>query len=220
MLFDTSYPLSLSLQDSISSEISDLYWLVDYYLVLILIFITYLIFIIIMKYVNTYTNDLNTTHSNKIEIVWTILPCVILILISLPTFTLLYLIDEVLDPNITIKCIGKQWFWTYENNMNSIDSYILPNGMNRLLSTDNSIIVPIDHEIRLLTSSTDVIHSFSIPSLGIKSDCIPGRLNQLSLFINRYGIFNGMCSELCGPQHSFMPIQLISTDLNTYLNLS
>lgn len=144
-----------------------------------------------------------------IEIVWTLIPTIILRIIALPSLHLLYLIDELLNPLLTVKIIGHQWYWSYEyNDFNNIefDSYIQPQALFRLLEVDNSTPIPLNCQTRLITSSTDVLHSWTIPAIGIKIDATPGRLNQISVFPNRSGKFFGQCSEICGANHSFIPI--------------
>lgn len=178
-------------------------------------------------------------HCTMIEIYWTILPCVLLIFIAIPSFWLLYIFDEILDPSITFKIIGHQWYWSYEmSDFNDIsmhwawlkisqhpkiqhDSYLLDVadlslGDLRLLKTTLPLILPKDLHIRLLITSDDVLHSFSVPAFGIKLDAVPGRLNQISTFIKDYGIFFGQCSELCGANHGFMPIEIFVLPLKQY----
>lgn len=180
----------------------------------------------------------NITHNTPIEIIWTIIPTIILLVIALPSFTLLYSMDEQFDPQITLKVIGRQWYWSYEYTDNFIektsldvvnvknnkvfDSYLDQDfeelSKFRLLKVDNDIYLPIDIHIRILVTSTDVIHSWAIPSLGIKIDACPGRLNQVSLYIERVGQFFGQCSELCGVNHAFMPISIIGCPSIIYNN--
>lgn len=168
------------------------------------------------------------THGTLLEIVWTLVPVFVLIAIAIPSFALLYAIDEVIDPCVTIKVIGHQWYWSYEYgdtglNVPSFDSYMVPEsdlqpGQLRLLEVDRRLWLPIDTHIRVLVTSADVLHSWAVPALGAKLDCIPGRLNQLSLFIKRPGIFYGQCSELCGVNHGFMPISVQAVDLDLFLS--
>lgn len=156
-------------------------------------------------------------HGTLLEIIWTIIPSVVLFLIAIPSFALLYSMEEVLEPQITVKIIGNQWYWSYEYphlNLRS-DSYMLASkdlarGELRLLSVDNPLYLPIETNIRLIITAKDVIHSFAVPSLGLKVDAVPGRLNQLACYINRTGIFYGQCSELCGVNHGFMPIEIVA----------
>jgi cytochrome c oxidase subunit 2 len=165
-----------------------------------------------------------------IELIWTITPALVLIAIAFPSFKLLYLLDEVIDPVITVKGIGNQWFWSYEysdyvndtGETIEFDSYMVPDselepGQLRLLEVDNRVILPVDTHIRFIVTARDVIHSFAIPSLGIKLDALPGRLNQTSVIINREGVFYGQCSELCGVLHYAMPIVIQSVSLDKYL---
>jgi cytochrome c oxidase subunit 2 len=171
------------------------------------------------------------THNTTLEIVWTITPAIILMLIAIPSFALLYSMYELIDPAMTIKAIGHQWYWTYEYSDYNIydkesliiDSYMLPEdslreGQLRLLDVDNRIKVPVNTHIRLISTSTDVIHSWTVPSFGVKIDAIPGRLNQVSLFIQREGVYYGQCSEICGVNHGFMPIVVEAVSLDEYVN--
>lgn len=166
------------------------------------------------------------TEAQSIELLWTILPCFLLLILAIPSIRLLYLIDEVRRPRITIKAIGHQWYWTYEYsdifNL-EFDSYIIPTedlkpGQYRLLEVDNRLVVPTNVEVRLLTTSSDVIHAWAIPALGVKSDAVPGRLNQLSFFINRPGLYFGQCSEICGANHTFIPIALEAVSYSSFVN--
>jgi len=167
--------------------------------------------------------------------VWTILPAVVLIFIAVPSFALLYSLDELVDPEMTLKVIGHQWYWSYEytdilstrtsaQNGFSIDSYLLstedlaPNGSFRLLEVDHKVVLPVKTHIRLLVTAADVLHSWAIPSFGIKIDACPGRLSQGSLFIKREGIFYGQCSEICGVNHGFMPIVIRVVEPTLYEN--
>ena len=158
------------------------------------------------------------THSSILEIVWTIFPAAILLVISIPSFALLYSLDEIIDPSLSVKIIGHQWYWSYELSdfknpkvFIKFDSYMtgicdLKIGTFRLLEVDNRLVLPINTHIRLLITSADVLHCWAIPSFGIKVDACPGRLNQASLYITREGTFFGQCSEICGVNHGFMPI--------------
>lgn len=193
--------------------------------IIILVFITILIsyFIYNICY-NKYSNRF-LLNNQTIERIWTITPIIILIFIALPRLRLLYLIDENFEPSLTIKIIGHQWYWSYElSDFNiSFDSFIIPSielksNNFRLLEVDNRLISPYNTNIRFLVTSADVIHSWTIPSLGIKIDAIPGRLNQIFSIINRPGIYFGQCSEICGANHRFIPICLESTSLKNFLN--
>nr|YP_010835015.1 cytochrome c oxidase subunit 2 [Cryptomonas gyropyrenoidosa]WFQ82690.1 cytochrome c oxidase subunit 2 [Cryptomonas gyropyrenoidosa] len=170
------------------------------------------------------------SHGTTIEIVWTVTPSIILMVIAIPSFALLYSIDEIIDPAVTLKAIGHQWYWSYEYSDYSniegksinFDSYMindddLQKGQLRLLEVDNRVILPSNTHIRVLITATDVLHSWAIPSLGIKMDACPGRLNQVSMFIKRNGVFYGQCSEICGIQHGFMPIVVEAILVENYI---
>ena len=176
---------------------------------------------IIHKYLN---------HGTLIELIWTITPALILIAIAFPSFRLLYLLDEVISPTITIKVVGHQWYWSYEYSYYvtesgesiEFDSYMMPEsdlelGQFRLLDVDNKVIIPVDCHIRLIVTGADVIHSFAIPSLGLKIDAVPGRLNQSSIIAERTGTFYGQCSEICGIYHGFMPRVVEVVSVQDYL---
>jgi cytochrome c oxidase subunit 2 len=166
-----------------------------------------------------------------LEIVWTIIPALILVLIAVPSFALLYSLDEILDPQITLKIVGHQWYWSYEysdylttqsDEGFGFDSYLLSAddltpGAFRLLEVDNRVVLPVNTHIRLLVSAADVLHSWAVPSFGIKVDACPGRLSQASLFLKREGVFYGQCSEICGINHGFMPIVVKSVSISEYL---
>jgi cytochrome c oxidase subunit 2 len=136
--------------------------------------------------------------------------------------------DEILDPTITIKAIGRQWYWEYEYSDYispelSFESYMIPTdnleeGQLRLLEVDNRLILPSDTSIRVIVTAADVLHAWAVPSLGVKMDCVPGRLNQTSMYVKRNGVYYGQCSELCGVQHGFMPIVIEVVNINDYIN--
>jgi len=165
-------------------------------------------------------------QGHTIELIWTIVPILILIFIAIPSLKILYLTDEIHNNKLSIKAIGHQWYWSYEypdfNNI-EFDSFIISSNnliINefRLLDVDNRCILPFNLPIRILTTSIDVIHAWTIPSLGIKIDSTPGRLNQTILFINRPGLFFGQCSEICGINHRFIPIVIESTNFYNFKN--
>jgi cytochrome c oxidase subunit 2 len=206
------------------------------YLMFFLIVVGTLVFYLLAQIVKNFTENTiqipnKFTHSSVLEIVWTILPAVVLLLIAIPSFSLLYSLDELVDPAITIKIVGHQWYWTYEysdyatlpggNNL-VYDSYMIPTdelttkGSFRLLEVDNRLALPTNTHIRLLVTSADVIHSWAVPSFGIKVDATPGRLSQASLFIKRSGVYYGQCSEICGVNHAFMPIVVRTVPVNTF----
>nr|QRM17299.1 cytochrome c oxidase subunit II [Cordylepherus sp. YY-2021] len=208
---------TLLLQDSASPLMEQLTFFHDHTLMILLIITILVSQLMIMLFFNKYTNRY-LLEGQMIELIWTILPAITLIFIALPSLKLLYILDEVNNPMISIKTMGHQWYWSYEySDFKNIefDSYMIPiNEMNnwnfRLLDVDNRIIIPFKTQIRMMISSLDVIHSWTIPSLGVKIDATPGRLNQISFFTNRTGLFYGQCSEICGTNHSFMPIVLES----------
>ena len=158
------------------------------------------------------------THDTKLEIIWTIVPMYILYIIGGPSFVLLYSMEELTNPQITIKAIGRQWYWHYEygdfDKTIAFDAYMIPDTESklRLLEVTNEIVIPTQVQIRLLTTASDVLHSWTIPSLGIKLDACPGRLNQTAILMKRTGFFYGQCSEICGINHGFMPIALRSVN--------
>lgn len=172
----------------------------------------------------------NFTHATVVEIVWTILPAFILVLIAVPSFSLLYSMDDILEPAITLKVVGHQWYWSYEYSDEilkdyegdiNFDSYMvaeenLQPGHFRLLEVDNRVVLPINTHIRVLVTAADVLHSWAVPSFGVKVDACPGRLNQTTLFIKTEGRFYGQCSELCGTNHGFMPIVVEAVELEPY----
>jgi cytochrome c oxidase subunit 2 len=165
-------------------------------------------------------------EGQEIETIWTIVPAIILVFLALPSLRLLYLLDEIGECRLTVKTIGHQWYWSYEYSdfLNiSFDSYIIPveelnSGDFRLLEVDYRAVLPTHTDIRVLVTSADVIHSWTVPSLGVKADAIPGRLNQLRFFIKHPGVFYGQCSEICGANHSFIPIVVEAIPLKNFMS--
>ncbi len=156
-----------------------------------------------------------TSHNTLLEVVWTMIPVLVLVVIAIPSLKLLFAMDKAQNASMTVKAIGHQWYWTYEypEKQISYDSMMIEDkdiqpGQIRLLSVDNPIIVPVDTTVRILVTSQDVLHSFAVPSLGIKKDAVPGRLNETWLRIGKEGDYYGQCSELCGIKHGFMPIHV------------
>nr|AIM19612.1 cytochrome c oxidase subunit II [Tribolium castaneum]AIW64843.1 cytochrome c oxidase subunit II [Tribolium castaneum]QXX99460.1 cytochrome c oxidase subunit 2 [Tribolium castaneum] len=203
----------LMLQDSASPLMEQLSFFHDHTL-LILVIITILVGQMMAGlFVNKLTHRF-LLEGQMIELIWTVLPAITLIFIALPSLRLIYILDETNNPTITIKTIGHQWYWSYEySDFKNIefDSYMIPqNEMNnfnfRLLDVDNRMTIPFLSQIRILVSAADVIHSWTIPSLGVKIDATPGRLNQTSFISTRSSLMYGQCSEICGANHSFMPI--------------
>lgn len=222
-----AHPLQLGFQDAISPIIEELLHFHDHTLMIVFLISTLVLYIITLIITTklTYTNTIN---AQEVEIIWTILPAIVLITIALPSLRVLYLIDEINNPHLTIKAIGHQLYWTYEyTDYESLefDSYIiptqdLPNGHFRLLEVDHRMVIPIESPIRILISAEDVLHSWAVPSLGVKTDAIPGRLNQATFIITRPGVFFGQCSEICGANHSFIPIVVESVPLRHFENWS
>ena len=215
----------LIFQDAASPTILQIISFHDYALVILTLVVRVTAYCIYSLIANTNTCT-DAIDAQQIEAIWTILPASILLFLAIPSLRLLYLTDEINFPSITVKCIGHQWYWRYEYsdfpNL-QFDSYILPvselnKGEFRLLEVDNRIVVPIQIETRLLITAADVIHSWTIPSMGIKIDAIPGRLNQLGFIANRPGVFYGQCSEICGANHSFIPIAIEVVDSPSFIN--
>ena len=203
-----------------------------FFLCVILIFVSWVLFRTIWLFEKS-KNEIssNLSHGILIEIIWTTTPALILLIIAIPSFSLLYAMDEIVSPTITIKALGHQWYWSYEYSdyVNdrfepiNFDSYMLPEedlekGYLRLLEVDNRMVIPTNTHIRIVVSAADVLHSWAIPSLGIKCDAIPGRLNQASLFIKREGLYYGQCSEICGVNHGFTPIVVEAVNLKHYVS--
>ncbi|KIH86249.1 cytochrome oxidase subunit 2 (mitochondrion) [Sporothrix brasiliensis 5110] len=222
-------------QDSATPQMEGLVELHDnimYYLVIILFAVGWILLSIIRNFTINVSpiSHKYLNHGTLIELIWTITPAVILILIAFPSFKLLYLMDEVSDPSMSILAEGHQWYWSYQypdfldsnEEFIEFDSYIIPEsdleeGSLRMLEVDNRVIIPELTHIRFIITSGDVIHAFSCGSLGIKCDAYPGRLNQVSVFVNREGVFYGQCSEICGILHSSMPIVIESVSLEKFL---
>lgn len=211
--------------------ISDLHDYIMYYIIIIVSIISYLIIAEIRREKNIKNGKKELggvgkwNHSTITEIIWTVSPAIILVLIGIPSFKLLYIMDKVNKPEISIKVKGLQWYWNYEIEDKglsiNIDSYTKTNiekGDLRLLSVDNPLIIPKRTKIRFIVTSEDVIHSFAMPELGIKVDGIPGRLNQISIESLKGGIYYGQCSELCGNAHSSMSIELHSVPKKDYIS--
>lgn len=217
-----SLPWQMDMQEAASSSAEHLHefhsmllWIVGF----IVLFVTALLFYVILRF-NSRANPepAKFTHNVLIEVIWTIIPIVILATISLKSLPLLYYLDRAEEPEMTLKVTGYQWYWGYEypdqDGINFL-SYMIPEdeidaskGEKRLLSTDNKVVLPVDTDIAIQVTGADVIHSFAVPSLGIKIDAVPGRLNETWVRINKPGTYYGQCSELCGKDHSYMPIEV------------
>nr|YP_008855158.1 cytochrome c oxidase subunit II [Sepia aculeata]AHA82367.1 cytochrome c oxidase subunit II [Sepia aculeata] len=214
----------LGFQDASSPLMEQIIFFHDHAMFAIIMIITMVMYMSLMLIMNNFS-CLNITESQKIETIWTIAPAMILLFLALPSLRLLYLLDETNNPLMTIKTMGHQWYWSYEYSdfMNiEFDSYMIPtNEINlgdfRLLETDHHLILPMKTNTRVIVSSTDVIHSWTVPSLGVKVDAIPGRLNQLMLYPTKPGLYYGQCSEICGANHSFMPITLEIVNMKYFI---
>nr|YP_004927629.1 cytochrome c oxidase subunit 2 [Anomodon rugelii]YP_008378695.1 cytochrome oxidase subunit 2 [Pseudanomodon attenuatus]YP_009047353.1 cytochrome c oxidase subunit 2 [Climacium americanum]YP_009047393.1 cytochrome c oxidase subunit 2 [Callicladium imponens]YP_010033085.1 cytochrome oxidase subunit 2 [Climacium dendroides]YP_010261597.1 cytochrome oxidase subunit 2 [Planicladium nitidulum]AEH99676.1 cytochrome c oxidase subunit 2 [Anomodon rugelii]AFQ94019.1 cytochrome oxidase subunit 2 [Ps len=232
---DAAEPWQLGFQDAATpmmQGIIDLHHDIFFFLIIILIFVLWML-VRALWHFHHKRNPIpeRIVHGTTIEIIWTIFPSIILMFIAIPSFALLYSMDEVVDPTITIKAIGHQRYWTYEySDYNSsdeqsltFDSYMIPEddlelGQLRLLEVDNRVVVPAKTHLRMIITSADVLHSWAVPSLGVKCDAVPGRLNQTSIFIKREGVYYGQCSELCGTNHAFMPIVVEAVSLDDYVS--
>jgi len=236
VLCDAPEPWQIGFQDGATPTfegITELHNSIFFYLVVISIGVTWALVSLLVNFNSTNSPIVYkySNHGTLIELVWTITPALILIAIAFPSFKLLYLMDEVITPSMTVKVVGHQWYWSYEysdfvnDSGESIefDSYMIPesdleDGQLRLLDVDNRVVVPVDTHVRFVVTGADVIHDFAVPSLGLKIDCTPGRLNQTSVLIQREGTFYGQCSELCGVYHGFMPICVEAVSLEKYLS--
>nr|YP_003934277.1 cytochrome c oxidase subunit II [Hoplobatrachus tigerinus]BAJ21245.1 cytochrome oxidase subunit II [Hoplobatrachus tigerinus] len=220
-----AYPTQLGLQDAISPIMEELLHFHDHAFMAVLMIST-LVLYIITSLMTTKLSNTNTIDAQEIEMIWTIMPAVILIIIALPSLRILYLMDELSAPDMTVKTIGHQWYWSYEysdfSDLN-FDSYMIPSadltpGQFRLLEVDNRMVTPAGTVIRTLVTAEDVLHSWAVPTLGVKTDAIPGRLNQTAFITAHPGVFYGQCSEICGANHSFMPIVVEALPISNFLS--
>nr|WNH36581.1 cytochrome c oxidase subunit II [Nasutitermes sp. 3 MLW-2023a] len=217
--------LNLTLQDSASPVMEQLIFFHDHALMIMLMIITAVFYTMISIIQNKQTSRF-ILEGQMIETLWTIAPAIILVFIAIPSLRLLYLMDEIHNPAMTLKTVGHQWYWSYEYSdftKLEFDSYMVqqddqPTNAFRLLDTDNRVVLPMNSPIRMIVTAADVLHSWTVPSLGVKTDATPGRLNQISFSINRPGILYGQCSEICGANHSFMPIVIESVSTNQFIN--
>nr|CAH69505.1 cytochrome oxidase subunit II [Coptotermes gestroi] len=217
--------LNMSLQDGASPIMEQLVFFHDHVLMIMLMITTTVSYMMITLIRNKQTSRF-MLEGQMIETTWTIAPAIILVFIAMPSLRLLYLMDEVHNPTLTLKAVGHQWYWSYEYSdftKLEFDSYMIPQEEQqestfRLLDTDNRIVLPMNSPIRLIVTAADVLHSWTIPSLGVKTDATPGRLNQTSFSISRPGILYGQCSEICGANHSFMPLTIESVPAKYFIN--
>nr|UXW93453.1 cytochrome c oxidase subunit II [Gilpinia baiyinaobaoa] len=212
----------MNFQNANSAIMEQLIFFHDYTMIILILITMSIMYLMMMMMFNKFINK-NLLNKQNIEIIWTLTPAILLIFIAIPSIHLLYLTDEINKPLITIKTIGHQWYWSYEySDFKNIefDSYMnksLNKNSFRLLDVDNNTIIPMNTQLRMIITSNDVIHSWTIPSIGKKIDAIPGRLNQISMLIKRPGLMFGQCSEICGANHSFMPIIIESIPMNFFL---
>jgi cytochrome c oxidase subunit 2 len=228
-----AHPWGLNLREAFSPVMAEmvsfhnaLIWLI----VIISLFVLALLAIIVVRF-NAKSNPKasKTTHNTFIEIAWTVIPVLILVIMAVPSFKLLYKSDVTPEAYMTVKAIGHQWYWSYEypdhgnftydawlvQDKEDIDGEDRP--YTRLLTTDTRVVVPVGKVIRVQMTSTDVLHSWAVPSLGVKKDAVPGRLNELWFEADREGIFYGQCSELCGTNHGYMPIEVHAVSEEEFL---
>jgi cytochrome c oxidase subunit 2 len=210
-------PWEFGLQPGATPVMDDIIWFHHYLLWIIAgitLFVMALLVIVIFKF-NARANPVpsRTTHNTLIEVIWTVVPVLILVAIAIPSFRLLFYQLNIPKPDVTIKATGKQWFWTYtypdskfEFDSLMVQTKDLKPGQPRLLTVDNEMVVPVNKVVKVLTTGADVIHSWAVPSFGVKIDAIPGRVNETWFKAERVGTYHGQCSELCGRDHSFMPI--------------
>lgn len=221
-LADYPRPWQLGMQEAASPSAQHLHdfhtmmiWIITTIAVFVLILLTY----VVLRY-NKYANPnpKQFSHNVIIEVLWTVVPVIILIVIAIPSFKMLYFLDRTQNPEMTLKVTGYQWYWGYEypdQEGIAFNSYMVADAdidetanQKRLLSTDNVVVLPVETNIQILVTAADVIHSFAVPSLGIKIDAVPGRLNETWVYINKPGVYYGQCSELCGKDHAYMPIEI------------
>nr|QTJ63466.1 cytochrome c oxidase subunit II [Sycophaga agraensis] len=214
----------LNFQDSNSYIMESMLLFHDHAMVVISMITTMIFYMLIFMFNNKIYNNHILNHQ-MIEFMWTLFPIFFLIFLAIPSLKLLYLTDESSNPELTVKIIGHQWYWSYEyDDIYSLnfDSFMLNSidysNQFRLLDVDNRLILPNNIQIRMNISSFDVIHSFTVPSLGIKVDAVPGRINQINLMMMRTGLYFGQCSEICGVNHSFMPIVIESILPKLFIN--
>ena len=211
-------PWQVGLQQSASPVMDNIIWFHDFLLYIItgIAGFVLVLLVVVMVRFNARTNPIpsRTTHHTLIEIAWTLIPIVILMFIAVPSFKLLFFQLNVPPADLTVKATGKQWYWSYsypDNGQFEFDSLMLKEGERkegqpRLLAVDNEMVVPVNKTVRVITTGSDVIHSFAVPSFGIKIDAVPGRINETWFTATREGVYYGQCSELCGKDHAFMPI--------------
>ena len=210
----------LSFQEPASQTMRDIVWFHDYMLMPIIVaisaFVLFLMMYVMVRFrASKNPNPSKRTHNVAVEILWTLIPCLILIVMAVPSFKVLYSQDTIPKADLTIKAIGYQWYWGYEYPDENIifDSYMiededLKEGQPRLLAVDNVVVVPVNKVVKVLITANDVLHAWALPSFGVKKDAMPGRINETWFKAEKEGTFYGQCSELCGIKHAFMPIEV------------
>ncbi|MEP5700847.1 MAG: cytochrome c oxidase subunit II [Sneathiella sp.] len=221
-------PWQFGFQDAFSPvahEMHDFHNILLIIITAISVFVAALLLYVMIRF-NRKKNPVpsKTSHNTLIEVIWTVAPIVILLLIAIPSFKLLYFADRIEKADMTIKAIGYQWYWGYEYvdedelafEAVMLEEDELEEGQPRLLATDNTIVLPVDTNIRLLVTAEDVLHSWAMPAFGVKLDAVPGRLNETWMRIEKEGMYYGQCSELCGARHGFMPIMVKAVSKEEY----
>ena len=218
----------LGFQKAASQGMEDIVWFHDYMLLPIITAITVFVLFLLLYTCIRYRASRNkvastTSHNTLVEVLWTLIPCLILIVMAVPSFKVLYSQDTIPKADVTIKAVGYQWYWGYEYPDENIifDSYMvdekdLKENQPRLLTVDNEIYVPVNKVIKVMITANDVLHAWALPSFGVKRDAIPGRINETWFKADRTGTFYGQCSELCGIKHAFMPITVNVVSENEY----
>ncbi|MCC0015913.1 MAG: cytochrome c oxidase subunit II [Rhodobiaceae bacterium] len=225
-------PWEMGLQPAASPVMEEITWFHNFLLVLITVitlFVLALLIWVVLRY-NERANPTpsKTSHNTMIEVIWTVVPIIILVVVAIPSFRLLFLQLDVPEPDLTIKATGYQWYWSYEypdQDEMTFDSLMLTDderteGQPRLLAVDNEVVVPVGKNVKILVTAADVLHNWTVPAFGVKIDAVPGRLNESWFRATKPGIYYGQCSELCGKDHAFMPIavRVVSEDeFNTWL---
>jgi len=211
-------PWQMGMQEPATLTMERLYDFHNLLLVIITVIATFVLVLLLIVFVRfregANPTPSKTSHNTTLEVVWTVVPVLILLAILVPSFRLMYFADRTAQPEMTIKAIGHQWYWSYEypdNGNFTFDAMLVPDaeivaGQYRLLETDTRIVLPVDTDIRLLTTADDVIHAWAMPAFGVKIDAVPGRLNETWMHITKEGLYFGQCSELCGTGHGYMPI--------------
>lgn len=213
-------PWEMMLQPAASStaeQIADFHNMLLVIITLITLFVLALLVYVMFRFsAKRNPEPTRTTHNTLVEVLWTVVPVIILVGIAVPSFKLLYYLDRTEEAEMTLKVIGRQWYWSYEypdHGNFTFDSNMVPEdalepGQLRLLEVDNRVVLPVETNIRILVTASDVLHSFAVPAFGIKKDAVPGRTNETWVRIDREGVYYGQCSELCGVNHAYMPIAI------------